>query len=411
MSNLNGITIQKGKLGVSRRNNKRSVSALIISSAVLAELAYNTPITIYSTEDLEQYGLTTEFDTTNNVHVFRHVSEFYRMAGVGTELHLMLVPQTETLKTILQSEGAKTLLASADFEIRQLAIAVNPTAAPTLVKGLPEDLLESISLAQGLADWALKQNMPCHIFLEGNHLDGASNAVENLREIENVQATKVSVVIGQDWKYAETKTGLAQKFADVGTVLGVCSAASIEQNIGDNEAFDINDARKDAWMIPGLSSHKKNTEVYSQLQTFEDKGYIFGLSYSGLAGIRINNDHVCAPVVVDQEGNMNEHTIAYGRIMDDAIRQLRSVYLPKIKKTYPVDENGKLLPGSLVSLEGVGDKVFEDMVASGEISYGKTTIDSTSDLLVEKELIVSFTIVPMGSIGEIKGTINIKNNI
>ncbi len=67
MSNLNGITIQKGKLGVSRRNNKRSVSALIISSAVLAELAYNTPITIYSTEDLEQYGLTTEFDTTNKL--------------------------------------------------------------------------------------------------------------------------------------------------------------------------------------------------------------------------------------------------------------------------------------------------------------------------------------------------------
>ena len=164
-------------------------------------------------------------------------------------------------------------------------------------------------------------------------------------------------------------------------------------------------------MIPGLSSHKKNTEVYSQLQNFEDKGYIFGLSYSGLAGIRINNDHVCAPVVVDQEGNMNEHTIAYGRIMDDAIRQLRSVYLPKIKRTYPVDENGKLLSGSLVSLEGVGDKVFEDMIASGEISYGKTTIDSTSDLLVEKELIVSFAIVPMGSIGEIKGTINIKNNI
>lgn len=411
MSNINGITTKKGKIGANRSTNKRAVSALVIASVALAELAFNTPVTIYNIDDLDQYGLDAEFDKTNNVNVYRHISEFYRMAGAGTELHLMLVPATETLKTLVKSEAVKTLLASANYEIRQIAFALNPTEAPTLVEGLPTDLIEAIPLAQGLADWAFEQNMPCHIFLEGYNLEGNANVVTNLRTIENVAATKVSVVIGQDWKYADSKTGLAQKLADVGTVLGVCSAASIAQNIGDNEMFDLNDATKDAWMIAGISNHKKNTEIFSQLQTFEDKGYIFGLSYAGLAGIRINNDHVCAPIIVDQQGNMNEHTIAYGRVMDDAIRQLRTIYLPKIKKTYPVDEDGKLLIGSLVALEQSGDDLFEDMKNANEISLGKTTIDPNSDLLVEKELIVGFVIVPMGNLGEITGTINIKNNL
>ncbi|WP_312310958.1 DUF2586 family protein [Empedobacter brevis] len=411
MSNLNGVTTKKGRIGANRTGNKRAVSAIVIGSGILANLAFNTPVTVYSTDDLITYGLDAEFDKTNNVNVYRHVSEFYRMAGSGTELHLMLVPQTETLKTLVQSESIKTLLAHADYEIRQIAFAINPTEAPAVVDGMPTDVIEAIPLAQGLALWAFEQNMPCQVFLEGYGLDGNSNIVEDLRAIENVEATKVSVVIGQDWKYADTKTGLAQKFADVGTVLGVCSSASIAQNIGDNEAFDLNDSTKDAWMIAGLSNHKKNTEIYSQLQTFEDKGYIFGLSYAGLAGIRINNDHVCAPIIVDQDGNMNEHTIAYGRVMDDAIRQLRSVYLPKIKKTYPVDENGKLLIRSLVSLEQIGDDVFDDMQNANEISIGKTTIDPESDLLVKKELIVSFVIVPMGTLGEITGTINIKNSL
>ena len=411
MSNLNGVTTKKGKVGANRTNNKRAVSGLVIASVVLAGLGFNTPVTIYNVEDLDQYGLDADFDKTNNVNVYRHISEFYRMAGAGTELHFMLVEQSSNLKTLVQSESVKTLLAYADYEIRQIAFALNPTEAPAVVDGMPTDVIEAIPLAQGLAVWAFEQNMPCQIFLEGYGLDGNSNVVENLRAIENVEATKVSIVIGQDWKYADTKTGLAQKFADVGTILGVCSSATIAQNIGDNEAFDLNDSTKDAWMIAGLSNHKKNSEIYSQLQTFEDKGYIFGLSYAGLAGIRINNDHVCAPIIVDQEGNMNEHTIAYGRVMDDAIRQLRSVYLPKIKKTYPVDDEGKLLARALVSLEQIGDDVFDEMQNANELSLGKTTIDPDSDLLVKKELLVSYKIVPMGTLGEITGTINIKNSL
>lgn len=411
MANLDAVKIKKGKVGANRLNNDRAVSGLIISSPVNPLLGFKTTVQLYGMYDAELYGIVPAFDVDNNVNVHRHVREFYRMAGEGTELNLMLVPQTETLKTIcLDTAGDKyqRLLVDADFKIHQFAVALNPTAAPTVVDGLPTDVFDAIPLAQGAAEWAYDQFMPTHVFLEGYGLAAASAVVPDLRDIDNVTATKVTLVIGQDWQYAETKTGLAQKFADVGTVLGVCASAAINQNIGDNEAFDLTNATKQAWLVPGLSNHKTIKEVHAQLQTFENKGYVFGVTYPGLAGVRINNDHVCAPIVIDSDGNMNEHTIAYGRVMDDCARQLRTAYLPKIKKTYPVNAAGKLPTGVVVTLETIGDDIFADMVNAVELSAGKTTVDPESDLLVAKELKVAFNIQPTGVLGYLNGTINLK---
>lgn len=415
MANLDAVKIKKGKVGANRLDNDRRVSAIIVSSPVIPLLAFKETVTFYGLYDAEQNGITADFDKTNNVNVFRHVREFYRLAGEGIPLNFMAVAQTETLQSIAEDTAGdklKRLLIDSDYKVRQLAIALNPVADvenPIVhVDGLAPDVFGCIPLAQGAAEWAYNQFMPTHIFVEGYNLGGAAAVVPNLRDIENVEATKVTVIIGQDWQYAETKTGDAQKFADVGTVLGVCAAAAINQNIGDNEAFNLMDATKQAWMVPGLSNHKTNKEVYSELQTFEDKGYVFGVTYAGLAGIRINNDHVCAPIIIDAEGNMNEHTIAYGRVMDDCARQLRTAYLPKVKKTYPVNAAGLLPTGVRASLETIGDTIFTDMKNAVEISEGKTTIDPESDLLVAKELKVAFNLQPTGVLGFLNGTINLK---
>lgn len=411
MANLDAVKIKKGKVGANRLNNDRRVSALIASSPVIADLAFKKTVKFYGLFDAEQYGITEEFDKVNNVNVYRHIREFYRMAGEGIELNFMAVAQTETLISIAEDTAGdklKRLLIDSDYKVRQLAIALNPTVIGVAVDGLPTDVFGAIPKAQGTAKWAYDQFMPSHIFIEGYGLSGLASVVPNLRAIPDVEATKVTMVIGQDWQYADTKTGNAQKFGDVGTILGICAASAINQNIGDNEAFNLTDATKSAWLVPGLSNHKTNKEVHEQLQTLEDKGYVFGIAYPGLAGIRVNNDHVCAPIKIDAEGNINEHTIAYGRVVDDSVRQLRTAYLPKIKKTYPVDQQGKLPTGVRVSLETIGDNIFTDMQNAVEISSGKTTVDPDSDLLVAKELKVSFNVQPTGVLGFLNGTINLK---
>lgn len=281
-----------------------------------------------------------------------------------------------------------------------------------MLNGIPENVYNAIPKAQGLALWGYDNHMPFQVFLEGYNYGDAASSVVHLREIENVFATKVSVFIGQDYGYAKTRSGHSQKFADVGTLLGVCAKARVNQNVGNNEEFNITDATKDAWLEPGLSSHTTNDEVFEDLQTLETKGFLFGLEYTGMAGVRINNDHTCTPIIVDSEHKVNEHTIAYGRVIDKAVRGLRVAYLPKVKTDWVVNKDtGKIPPGVVVALENIGDNVFEDMVARGEITYGKTYVDKDSDLIISKELKVSYVLIPKGCIGEIKGTINLKTQV
>ncbi|SNA83368.1 conserved hypothetical protein [Flavobacterium psychrophilum] len=412
MANLNGVFIKKGRLGANTLTKNDGVSALIIGCPATTQLVHGIVKTLYNSVDVVNAGFTATSDSTS-VNAYRHLLEFYRTAGEGQKLQLMIVPQDTTITEILENEiYAKKLIIASGGEVRQLGIAVNPTIPSVYLDGLPQDVYQSIAKAQNFHNWSFDNHFPCQILLEGYDLNGSASAVANLRSLPNISAPKVSVIIGQDYNHAETKTGNARKFADVGTALGTLSACTIEQNIGDNEAFNLTDATKNTWLVPGLSSHKMNDDVYSDLQTLENKGYIFGFIYAGMQGVRWNNDHTCVEIIQDSEGNINEHTIAYGRTHDKALRLLRTALLPKVKKTYPVDPaNGQLPIGVQKYFEGIGNEVFEGMRKRKEISSGRMFVDATSDLITEKVLKTTFKLVPYGTIGEITGTSNLKTSL
>ncbi len=410
---LQGAEISKGKIGANALAEGTGVSALIVAGTAPAGLAHGVVKEIHNIVDAENIGITAASDTTASIHLHRHISEFYRMAGAGQLLYLMVVPQATTMVAILEDTGnvfAKKLLIEAQGKVRQLAIAVNPTDATVHLNGLATDVFNAIPKAQALYDWADTNYMPCNILLEGYDYAGTAAAVVDLRD--NVAAPNTSIIIGQDWDYAEAKAGNLKKYADVGTALGTLSKAFINQNIGDNEVFNLTDAGREVWLVPGLSSHQKNTVVFSDLETLDTKGFIFGFEYLGQAGVRWNDDHTCVEVILDASGNINEHTIAYGRTHDQARRLLRKALLPKVKSTQPIDKKTGLLPiGVIKNFEKMGDTVLSDMVTRGEISFGKTTVDPTSDLVIEKLLKITFSIIPYGNIGAIQGTSNLKTKL
>ena len=419
MANLDGVKIEKAVLGANTFVKGDGISGMIIEVNPESTLNLEINEIVYNLKDVENLGITKEFDKTEKVNVYRHLVEFYRMAGEGTELHLMFV-QGKTLAEIIEdsSEGAddslaKKFIISAEGKIRQLAFCLNPSVAPTELNGINADVFGAIPKAQGLAKWSYDNHFPLHIILEGRDYVGNASSVQNLREISNVKGTKVSVVIGQDYKYASSlQDELQKKFADVGTCLGTISKARVEQNIGNNEEFNITDVTKGAWEVAGLSNNKKIEEQFSDLQTLENKGYIFGITYTGIEGVRWNNDHTCAEVVADANNNLNESSISYSRVMDKAVRLLRTGFLPKVKTNQPVDPStGKLPAGVVKYFDSIGDGILEGMIARGEITQGKTSVNPDSDLLKEKSLKVSFSIVPVGCVGEIIGTISLKNSI
>lgn len=429
MSNISGVVINKGKIGANALANNDAISGLIMEAPAASGLALDTIAVVRNMKEVEALGIDADFDTNNFVNCFRHISEFFRMAGEGVKLYIMLVAQDTTAVTLLtdtvpgsNDAKAKSFLINADGEIRQLGICTNPTVAPITLNGFNDDTFNAIPLAQALHDFAYAQHMPCNVLLEGRDYSGVAATSQDLRNITGVNATKVSVVIGQDYDYAAAlplndgalptpNTVYLRKFADVGTALGTVSAAEINQNIGDNEAFNLTDTQLKVWETPGLSNNATIKSQFNDLQMLEDKGYIFGITYAGLEGVRWNNDHTCVPIIVDAQGNINEHTIAYGRTADKAVRLLRAAYLPKVKTKQPVDPvTGLLPPGVVKYFDGIGDTVFGNMVSDTEITAGQVSTDPNSDLLVAKSLDISYRIVPYGNVGEIIGTINLKTS-
>lgn len=413
MSNINGVNFKKGKVGTNRLGSDDSISGIVLTGPKPTSLVFSTPKVVYNIEDVESLGITKEYDTANNVHVYEHLYEFFRFAPTGTECYLILEEQTKKLVDLCD-EPAKKLMLFSEGKIKQIAIGLNlPEAATvTMLNGVPDDVYNSIAKAKLLEEWSELNFMPVSVFLEGYAYGGSAASSADLRDIENLSAEGVTLVIGQDYDVASKKTGHAQKYANIGTVLGVCASCSVNQNIGENETKNLTSGPKKLLVNPGLSNHKLTKEQYSDLQTLENKGYVFGLTYTGLAGVRFNNDHVCAPIILDDENNINEHTVAYGRTAKKVRRLLRTVYLPKVKTDPAVNpETGKLLPGVVVALEALGDSVFADMQRAGEISGGKTYVDPNSDVIVTKVLTIGFKVVPKGNIGEINGTVNLKTQL
>lgn len=425
MGSLKGVNIQRGTIGASVDQGADAITGLLATGVAVAAdaangisgIALGQTVKLTSLTDAEAYGINELYDSTNSLSVYRHISEFYRMFPNGT-LYLMLY--SGDMEAAFAEQYAKKLIIDANGEIRILGIANTPAAATEeYLNGFPEDVFGSIQLGQQLYDWAFSTFRPCQIILEGRDFNAANAASAlDLRNItisnQVLEAFKVSVCIAQDWKFADGLDAIRKKMADLGTMLGSIAKKAVNENIGEVEGGNLVDTTNNKWLVAGLSNHQTVAGWDSQLEALDSKGYIFAISYTGIAGYYWNNDHTCTPIKKDKDGYFNEYTISYGRVHDKAVRDLRTCLLPKVKSTQPVDPDTGKLPQALVTYfeRLADDDVFNAMAAEGLITAGKTTVDPESDLLISpRELKVSFVLVPTGQIDEIKGTINLKTSI
>ncbi len=412
---LRGVNISEGNIGINVSGDTREFGLIGNGVEIPLQLKLNTAYQLRRIEDAKAIGITQEYDQVNNVNIHRHISEFYRIAGAGRILNILLVSQETPIKDMIAM--AKVLVVESDGNISDLAFCSNMAAdfVETTINGLSNLVYEAVPVLEQFARWCALQDMPLHISLEGRNVSENLAGLIDLRDFEievnsemvKLEAVKVSLVIAQDYTYAEEKTGNARLFADVGTFLGVVASAPWNRNPGEVATKNIQNAAYSAWMVGGLSNHKKHSEVFESLDTLDDKGYIIPIKYQGRTGYWFNDGHVCAPIVIDAQSNMNQHMIYYSHTIDQSIRGLRQVYLPEIKKPVPL-ENGKLPVDMIEYYNAIGNQFFAQLAAQGLISEGYTSIDPESDLLRDKVLKVQFTVIPTGMINELVGTINLK---
>lgn len=431
MSNLNGVKIQKGAVGANALAADTSTSAIIFNGvAVSGKLALNTAYVVSSLIQAENsLGITAAYDTANHIVAHQHIADFYSYKeNENAKLYIMCVAMSALPADVLEdvnNEMARLLITQGGGKIKQIAYALNlaTNATETKVDGLNSLIRAAISKAQALYDWSFENDKPCHIFLEGRAIADDTTTLLDLRNIVAgaavLQANKVSIVIGQDYDYAESRNSgndvLCAKYAGVGKALGTVAAADVNQSMAEvDEAtggFNLSNATKGTWITGALSNHKTIAVQDDYLFDIDAKGYIFPITHTGVSGLRWNGDHVCCPIIVDEDGKMNEHTIYYGRTMDLIAMELK-VYLTKwLKKRVTADATtGLISKAVLKQLEASATQaVINKKVQQQTISGGKTTLTQQVDDVTNKTILKpDFEIVPTLIIDEVNGTVYLK---
>lgn len=411
---LRGVIIKEGTVGRNVSGDSRQFALVCNGEAVGGKAELDKPYKLSRVADAEALGITQEYDTANDVRIYRHITEFYRKSGEGRPLWLVLCARAK--KPEEMTDAAKMAVIESGGSISDIAFAYNPAEdySDTVVDGMNADVKAAIIPLQRFAEWCDKHDMPLHVILEGRAIGDSLTGLADLRGLEASEGVtfhgeKVTVVIGQDWNYAEAlASNLGKKYADVGTFLGCIAAQAWNRNPGEVATMRLTDGTRGDWLVGGLSNHKPYSEVFDNLESLDDKGYVFPIRYQGMDGCWWNDGHTCTPIIVDKDGNMNQHTLYYSHTMDECKRALRAAFLPELKGVVPV-ENGKLPKGVIAYFNSVGDNALSRL--SPKISAWSVQADENSDVLVDKELRISFAVVPTGSVNTITGTINLKNRL
>jgi len=282
--------------------------------------------------------------------------------------------------------------------------------SPTLLNGYDTNLITAIAKAQALAVWAFEKGMGCQMILEGKAFVPSAGS-QDLGNIDDVVAPKVTVVSGQDYDKADVLP-MWYKHAAIGTFLGDVAAREINQNPAWTEVGDLTDAANAGWLRAGFSNHTLIEEVQEIWDTLDDKRGIFPITYPLSDGIYWNNDYTCVTPETDEDGFINENTIHYGRTADKAARVLYAALFNDIKSTQKVDPTtGKLSIGTIHYFKGKCENRI-DREMSNQISGRSVYVDPDSDLIAPpKTLNISFTIVPDGSADTIKVNLGLAKSI
>lgn len=432
---LKKISITKGIVGANATATETSTSAILATGvAVATKLSLDTVYSVTSLKQAEDtLGIDAAYDTANNVVLHQHIVDFYSFKGnENVKLFIMVVDKesgTMTPASWLEDTGAlyaKKLITAGGGTIKQMAFVFNPKTSytETVTNGVNADIYAAIPKAEALYDWAYGNDMPCQVFLEGRGMSATKSTWQDLRNIvvgaSVLEADHVTVVAGQDYDYAETRTGLQQKYAGVCKYLGAIALAAVNQSggeVGPNSAdspFNLSDAVKGLWLTPGLSDHSTNLASDAYLTDIDDKGYVFAYQETGVTGLRFNGDATCTPIKIDEDGHINEHTVYYGRTLDYAALRLKAHLLPLLRARVSVDpKTGKLPTAVIKNIEaGADTDVFGKMVNEGLCSGGKTQVDANSNVMPpDNKLGVSFNLVPTGILSEVDGTIYLSKSI
>lgn len=396
---MNDVIIEKTNGGLGRRNPSEDMVSGLLANGVdaVGGVQLNTVYRLKGIADALALLITPEYDTDNEVLLYEHINEYFRINPNG-DLYILVLPQATSFADMvdkINAGNAKKLLIEAEGKIKQLGVAYNPAVAVVDSTAFEAAILK----AQELATDEYTLHRPVSIILEGKGYDVGSPV-----DFRALNSKNVTAMIGQASSIVNKEIDLATPFetyAAVGTALGAISKAAVNENIAWVEKFNLFGGSLTSASIGGTLL----TDISDgDLETLNDNGAVFFRTHIGRAGYYFNDSHTAVEITSDYAYIENNRTI------DKAVRSIRSILLPRLASPVLVDpDTGTLPPAVIKSYENDGRKALEQMQNNNEVSSFTVYVDPTQDILSSSELQVEFTLVPTGTARNIKVTIGFSN--
>ncbi|KAA6346436.1 hypothetical protein EZS27_006086 [termite gut metagenome] len=389
LPNVN-IVLGNGNIGSASLSDD-GIAALVLTGAEVGEtLILNTPYTLAGSADLKKLGVTQE----NNPLIHKDVSAFYKSAGEGAELHLLVCSNETTLTQICSASAGsplRTLLDSAAGRIRLVGVNRNAPKEyiPTLSGCIDADVITATSAAQANALSYLGQIAPFVALIPAIGWNGETASLYQPRE---GSYNSVSVLLASDGKFGESELYSAA----IGQVLGRAAKSAVNISIAR--------VRDGAIAATGfLTDGKTPEEHFSDRNLLHDAGFLFYRTYIGKNGYYLNDDATAAPTTDDY------NRLCLTRVIQKAVVICYKTYIDEILDSLNVDAETGKLPQPLC-------KAFEQYVVTGintnmgtEISGFTAFINPDQDLITSGKLDVQCKIVPTALLKEIKVDLSFNN--
>lgn len=349
-----------------------------------------------SIEEAEALGITEAWGITNDNLVHYHLKAHW-FRNPGQSVWIMLV-DTETTMTVM-ADNAQPYLSKLILETQGKAKTIGLVLDPdelltmTATDGMSLDVDTAVAKAQQTIDAHALHYRNVIVVLDGGALNGTAATMKDFRLNE---APGVMICAIQD-PHMVAKVGSTSKSSSIGHVVGVISSARVHENAGWTEKFNLTDKAEGYFLTVNMTDNQPASTREAEFDTLTNKGVTFGRTYSGQAGVYLNDVPTCAALTSDFA------YVTETRVMNKAIIKTYDALFPKINAPLKVDkESGNLDFEVVKAFERLVQDELDDMERNGEISGGEAYIDPAQDLKTAGKLIVVIKVVSIDTAREIE---------
>lgn len=428
------MTDTDGNIGVERINLTEKVCGLLFDisaqsniwttgvGATLAAKLKDTVVELNRLEDAEELGITAYTGKTDEESgsvdflsgiPYYHIKHFFQKNGNSGRLFVAFADCSANWNALIDMQKASHGV------INQFGVWTEQSLwkqASDVAETYTLQIRDNLELvAESLAD---DYNAPAVILLNANTAKVATSSTELTSVVWSKiptcisKARYVSILLGQDSndEISAMQTSLASctPVGNIGAALGCLAASNVAVSIGWVQQHDLVDYFGDIELGFGdativnnaLTNPMRYDSLTSvQIDQLDDLGYIFLCRYSGLEGhVYFSGDQTCS------DGDYR--TIARNRVINKSRRSVRTALLPYVNSPIKVDPaNGQLSAAQITVFSNLITDILTSMRDAEEISgIGSVTIPATQNILQNDRLILSYTMVPIGTAKEIKVT-------